>query len=83
MNVNVVVIGLFCIIGVLIGAGLYLGGTYLRAWFEVKALPKSEVFLCDKHGPIQKESTITFMGVPYCPRCFHERMNNAERILGQ
>jgi len=60
----------------------YVGYIYLSAWFEVKALPRSEVFVCDKHGPMQRESCITFMGIPYCSLCFHERMKSSETIMG-
>src|ERR1035437_2445 len=60
----------------------YVGYVYLEAWFETKALPRSEVFVCDKHGPMQRESTISFMDIPYCSICFHERMKSAESMLG-
>ena len=71
------------VIGLPVLAGLYVVYIYVEAWFEVKALPRSEVFICSKHGPIQKESTISFSGVPYCPICFHTNLSNSERILGQ
>lgn len=70
------------LIGLPIGAGLYVGWIYFQAWFDVRALPRSESYICTKHGPIQKESTISFSGVPYCPICFHQNLNSAERILG-
>jgi hypothetical protein len=73
---------LWIIFGVPISAGLYVGYVYLEAWFETKALPRSEVFVCDKHGPMQRESTISFMDLPYCSICFHERMKSAESMLG-
>jgi hypothetical protein len=69
----------FTLVAVLLVA-LDLGYIWLRAWFEVKGLPRGETYICNKHGPMQKESTISFIGVPYCPLCFHERLQSAERI---
>lgn len=65
----------------LLAVGVYFGLIYLMAWFEVKALPKGETFICSKHGPIHKDSLITFVDTPYCPVCFHERLSSAETIL--
>jgi hypothetical protein len=62
--------------------GGYIGYIWLVAWFEVKALPRAETFMCDKHGPMQKEYTITFAGVPYCSMCFHEKLSVMEKIPG-
>lgn len=61
---------------------LYVGYVFLAAYVEVKGLPRGETFICDKHGPMQKETTITFVGVPYCSLCFHERLKSAEQIPG-
>jgi hypothetical protein len=75
-------IWIWLILGLILAAGLYVGWVYFTAWFEVRALPRSETFICNKHGPIQKESTISFSGVPYCSLCFHQNLSSAERILG-
>jgi hypothetical protein len=63
-------------------AAAYAGYIWLSAWFEVKALPRSDVFMCDKHGPMQKEYTVSFAGMPYCALCFHESLSKMEKIPG-
>jgi len=70
------------LVGLPLAAAAYIGYIWLSAWFEVHALPRSEVYICNTHGPIQKESCISFMGVPYCPICFHTKMKSAEAIMG-
>lgn len=54
---------------------LYIGWVYLASWLEVKNAPREEMFNCDTHGPIRKVHLITFMDVPYCPICFHEKQD--------
>lgn len=64
---------------VLLFAVLYVGISYLRAWLSVKAAPKTEMNWCPRHGPVRKEDMITFLDVPYCPLCFHQKLSEAER----
>lgn len=71
---------IFIGLAVLLGAGLYFAYIWFSAWFEVKALPREEVFMCNYHGPIHKGNLIEFMGIPYCPSCFHSKLSAAERI---
>jgi hypothetical protein len=61
-------------------AACYVGLVYLVAWFEVKAQPRADAFLCDKHGVMNAEYTISFAGVKYCSICFHEKLGMMEKV---
>jgi hypothetical protein len=64
---------------IVLGVGGYLAYICLEAWTEVKALPREEMFLCHKHGPIKQEGTIDFFGQKACGLCFHEKLQAAEQ----
>lgn len=53
---------------------------YWRAWIEVKQQPREKMFFCSKHGPISMKHTIQFAGVDYCPRCYNDRLVEAEKL---
>lgn len=53
---------------------LYIGYVVLYAYLDVKSRPREPMILCDKHGAYRVSHAITFCDVPYCPRCFAERL---------
>jgi len=67
-------------LGMISVGGLYILYLWLDAWAAAKTAPRSEMFLCDTHGPMRKEHMITFVGIPYCPLCFHSKLTRAEKI---
>jgi len=73
-------------IGVAVAGGLtvfYLGWIVFSSYLATKASPREPMVWCPKHGPIRQQYMITFMGVPYCSICFHERLQAAERGSGR
>lgn len=69
-------------IGVAIIGGLlvlYAGWLVFSSYLSVKAAPREPMEWCPVHGPIRKQYMITFMGMPYCAICFHNRLRTAER----
>lgn len=65
------IIGIICFIIVIL---LYIAYVYLRAKLEVKAAPREDMFMCDKHGAFRKRHLIKFLDMEYCPLCFDEKM---------
>jgi len=59
---------------------LYVAWICLEAFVEVKGQPREDMWLCDVHGTISKRHLIYFIGMPYCPLCFHNRLSSAEKI---
>ncbi len=59
---------------------VYFGWVLLSAWLETKNSPKEPMFLCNAHGFIRQKHLISFMGVPYCPVCFHTRLSSMEKV---
>jgi len=71
----------FIILGSIIGlVGLYILVTYIAELIRQKMAPREDMMLCDKHGLFLKKHCITFMDVPYCPRCFHEKQSDMEKV---
>lgn len=68
------------VLGIVLLAGGYIGYTWLNAYLQTKAWPREPMFICDKHGPINKNYIIQFSGVDYCSLCFHEKLETAEKI---
>lgn len=67
------------IAGFVAAAILVFVAELLAAWLLVRSAPREEMFLCPKHGPMRQTHTIEFMGTPYCPLCWHERMMTMEK----
>ena len=63
----------------ILGASGYLAYVIFSGWAEVKAAPREEMLMCDKHGPIRQNGTIDFFGSRFCGLCFHEKLSAAER----
>ena len=73
-------LSILIIAGILILAGLgYLAYIGLEAYAEVKAAPREDMLMCEKHGPIRKNGTIDFFGTQFCGLCFHDKMSAAEK----
>jgi hypothetical protein len=70
----------------LIITGIYIFGLALWAKHLVNSAPKTDMHLCDKHGPIAGKYLMKIdiggdKPMPYCPRCYEERMKEAkERV---
>jgi len=76
---------LYIAIGGLITIALYILYLWVDAIVRVKMTPREAMFVCDKHGAIRQKHIIKFQIGPneyvdYCPRCFHERLQNAEKV---
>ena len=70
--------------------------TALSARQEVRALPRKDMFVCDKHGPMAPEATYKLFGgealdvqmgkvverkpILTCPLCFEENMKRAVEL---
>ena len=72
---------------IIVGLLLYFGWIYFSAYAYVKQLPRKNMFLCDRHGAISPEYTISFQVGPkeddvqkYCALCFHDKLKKAEQI---
>lgn len=63
-------------------------GIVIEAWLEVKAAPREEMVICQHHGPIRSSLLLKMPGFNkndplsgYCPLCFHETLQKAEKGL--
>lgn len=46
----------------------------LKAWWDTKHAPKKVMAMCDTHGPLMDNQTITFLDTPYCARCWFSKV---------
>lgn len=68
------VVILFAVLGV-----LYTVYLFAITWYEVKHQQRHDMFICDKHGMLPKESVVnfgTYLGTSYeaCSICYNQRL---------
>jgi hypothetical protein len=80
MNRNLLL--MFSWLAVILVAGfvLFFGLWVLSIWYRVVRSPRSEMFMCAKHGMMLPKDCIKFLGVESCPYCFHQNLDQAEKI---
>lgn len=77
---------------------VYLLVTYVQAKSHIDTAPKTEMFLCPKHGAMPMAATmdinpqelefemefgaVTTGRIPYCPRCYEDRIKEADAKHG-
>jgi hypothetical protein len=80
---------------ILLIALIVIGIAALHAYSETERAPRIPMFVCDKHGPMPKSSTLKLFDVPmdhlddngkmvrkeilYCSICYEERIVDARK----
>lgn len=62
---------------------LYISAMARLAKTSIDAAPRAPMFICDIHGPMDKQYTMkldvgTGQDIDYCSICFHEKMKAAK-----
>lgn len=80
MNHNLLLTFAWLLLITVVGFCLFFGLWVLSIWYRVVRSPRSEMFLCAKHGFMLPKDCIKFLGVDSCPYCFHNNLDQAEKI---